>query len=281
MSTLWVAGFGSDLAEDHPGFHDDVYKRRRAWISSLAREHRVSSGPIPRVEYTPEEVATWTHVLSKLKDLFPDHACQQYLSSFPYFNFQGDQLEDISQVLKSRTNWQVRPVAGLLHPRDFLAGLAFKCFHSTQYLRHHSQPSYTPEPDLCHELIGHMPMLANQGYADLVQAIGEASLGADDKMVWHLTKVYWYTVEFGLIREGRDHIKAFGAGVLSSYGELKHIASGAPDLLPFDPFQKLPKMSYKDGYQKAYFILDSFEDAEQKLRALARAMKDPVQPFSL
>eukprot|EP00983_Pelagomonas_calceolata_P064653 1148231-Pelagomonas_calceolata.AAC.3 len=72
--------------------------------------------------------------------------------------------------------------AGLLHPRDFLAGLAFKYFHSTQYLRHHSQPSYTPEPDLVHECLGHMPMLANQEYADLVQAIGEVSLGANEKM---------------------------------------------------------------------------------------------------
>uniref|UniRef100_A0A7S3QR79 phenylalanine 4-monooxygenase n=1 Tax=Dunaliella tertiolecta TaxID=3047 RepID=A0A7S3QR79_DUNTE len=179
----------------------------------------------------------------------------------------------------SRTGWQIRPVAGLLHPRDFLAGLAFKYFHSTQYLRHHSQPSYTPEPDLVHECLGHMPMLANQEYADLVQAIGEVSLGANEKMIWHLTKVYWYTVEFGLIRE-EDKVKAFGAGVLSSYGELQHMAR-IPELLPFDPFQKLPKMSYKDGYQKAYYVLNSFEDAEQKLRELARAMKDPLHPFSL
>eukprot|EP00983_Pelagomonas_calceolata_P073184 1152037-Pelagomonas_calceolata.AAC.1 len=91
MGILCTAGFGSDLADNHPGFHDDVYKRRRAWISNLARQHRINSGPIPRIEYTPEEVATWAQVLSELKQLFPEHACQQYLSSFPLLNFREDQ----------------------------------------------------------------------------------------------------------------------------------------------------------------------------------------------
>jgi phenylalanine-4-hydroxylase len=76
-----------------------------------------------------------------------------------------------------------------MHPRDFLAGLAFRYFHSTQYMRHASKPMYTPEPDVVHELIGHVPMLADPAYCDMVQAIGQASLGADEKTIWHLTKV--------------------------------------------------------------------------------------------
>ena len=108
-------------------------------------------------------------------------------------------------------------------------------------------------------------MLADPGFCDLVHHIGIASLGADDKTIWKLTKIYWYTVEFGVIKEYGD-IKAFGAGVLSSYGEMQHMASGEPIFEPFDPFAKLPPMSYKDGYQKRYFVLESFADGAARIK---------------
>lgn len=100
------------------------------------------------------------------------------------------QLQDVSDALFAASGWRIRPVAGLMHPRDFLAGLAFRHFHSTQYVRHPSQPMYTPEPDVVHELIGHVPMLADPHFSRMAQAIGAASLGADERTVWHLTKVY-------------------------------------------------------------------------------------------
>lgn len=182
----------------------------------------------------------------------------------------------LTQVLQRETGWQIRPVAGLLHPRDFLNGLAFKTFHSTQYIRHKSNPMYTPEPDICHEILGHIPMLADPEYADLVHALGMASLGASD--IWHLTKLYWYTVEFGVVREGSE-IKAFGAGLLSSFGELQYMLAGEkgqfPEFQPLDPFKKLPRMSYKDGFQKRYFICDSFSDTAAKLRAYASSISLP------
>lgn len=262
-----ILGFGADLSKDHPGFEDPDYKQRRVDICNLARSH-VIGHPIPRVEYSRQEVEVWGAVLRELQELYPAHACREFLRCFPMFDFREDeipQLEDLSQILQRTTGWQIRPVAGLLHPRDFLNGLAFKTFHSTQYMRHHSRPSYTPEPDVCHELLGHVPMLADPAFCDLVHAIGVASLGADEKQIWHLTKCYWYTVEFGVVREG-ESIKAFGAGVLSSFGELQHMAEGRAKLLPFDPFQPQPKMSYKDGYQSQYFVLESFEDGARKLR---------------
>eukprot|EP00878_Enallax_costatus_P017081 GHUV01017934.1.p1 GENE.GHUV01017934.1~~GHUV01017934.1.p1 ORF type:complete len:162 (+),score=60.51 GHUV01017934.1:923-1408(+) len=139
-------------------------------------------------------------------------------------------------------------------------------------MRHASKPMYTPEPDVVHELIGHVPMLADPVFADMVQQIGEASLGADEKLVWHLTKVYWYTVEFGVVREGPD-IKAFGSGILSSYGELEYMGKGLAELAPLDPFKPQPKMSYKDGYQKRYFVLDTFESGLKQLRDYADYLK--------
>jgi phenylalanine-4-hydroxylase len=115
-------------------------------------------------------------------------------------------------------------------------------------------------------------MHADPTFAEKVQAIGDARLGADEKTIWHLTKVYWYTVEFGVVREGGD-IKAFGSGILSSYGELEYMGQGTAELVPFDPFATQPKMSYKDGYQKRYFVLDSFEAGLQQLRDYAATLK--------
>lgn len=233
-----------------------------------------SGTPIPRIDYTDEEKETWKVAFEKLKVLYPFHACREFNQSFEKFGFSSEavpQLEDISKVIRNATGWQIRPVAGLMHPRDFLNGLAFKTFHSTQYMRHHSQPMYTPEPDLVHEVLGHVPMLADPAFCRLMHCIGVASLGASEKLVWHLTKVYWYTVEFGVVWE-EEKIKAFGAGILSSFGELQWMAEEKAKIVPFDPYVPQPKMSYKDGFQKQYFALESFEDGAQLLETYAASL---------
>ena len=270
-----ILGFDANLSEDHPGFHDEDYKQRRSWIASLARDI-VPGDPIPRLEYRPEEQETWAKALGELEKLFPTHACKEFLDAVDRLDFRPDvvpQLQDVHEVLQETSGFAIRPVAGLLHPRDFLNGLAFKTFHSTQYMRHFSQPMYTPEPDLIHEIIGHIPMLTNKYYADMVQQIGLASLYATDKEIWHLTKVYWYTVEFGVVME-EEEVKAFGAGILSSYGELDHMKTGDRELAPLDPWAKQPKMSYKDGFQKKYFVLSSFEEGSEVLRRYSKQYID-------
>jgi len=281
--------FGEELDADHPGFTDPTYVARRKEIAAIATSYR-HGREIPRISYTTQEIETWGIVYRNLKSLFAKYACRQHQYVFPlleqncgYSDNNIPQLQDVSNFLQECTGFRLRPVTGLLSSRDFLNGLAFRVFHATQYIRHHSRPLYTPEPDVCHELLGHVPLFADPHFADFSQEIGLASLGASDEDIEKLATCYWFTVEFGLCKEG-DGVKAYGAGLLSSFGELEYAFSGKPELRPFDPFATCKQKYPITEYQPVYMVAESFQNAQERMRvfaeSLARAFGLRYNPFT-
>ena len=174
------------------------------------------------------------------------------------------------------TGWRLRPIAGLLTKREFLNGLAFKTFNCTQYIRHASDPLYTPEPDAVHELIGHIPMLVDPFFADFSQEIGLASLGASEEVLTKLAAVYWFTVEFGLcIEDGKR--KAYGAGVLSSVTEMNWALSDGPPIYKLDPFEIAKNhLDYPiNAVNEKYFVAESFERAKEQMIEFSKSLPRP------
>jgi len=166
---------------------------------------------------------------------------------------------------------------GLLSTRDFLNAFAFRVFHSTQYIRHHSKPHYTPEPDICHELLGHVPLLADPAFARFSHEIGLASLGATEEDLKKLGTLYWWTVEFGLCRQD-DGIRAYGAGILSSYGELEYcLQDNVPKLDLNCEEASLSTYDYTK-YQHKYYIASAFEKVREQFIQFANNLQ---RPFSV
>uniref|UniRef100_U5EJU9 phenylalanine 4-monooxygenase n=1 Tax=Corethrella appendiculata TaxID=1370023 RepID=U5EJU9_9DIPT len=275
-----ILSYGAELDSDHPGFTDEKYRNRRKYFADIAFNYRHGQ-PLPHVDYSEEEVKTWGIVFKNLVKLYPTHACREHNHVFPLLidncGYREDnipQLEDVSNFLKDCTGFTLRPVAGLLSSRDFLAGLAFRVFHSTQYIRHSSRPLYTPEPDVCHELLGHAPLFADPSFAQFSQEIGLASLGAPDEYIERLATCFWFTVEFGLCRQN-GNIKAFGAGLLSSFGELEYCLSDKPELREFEPAKTGEQKYPITEFQPVYFVADSFDDAKEKMVRYANTIPRP------
>jgi phenylalanine-4-hydroxylase len=279
---------GEQLESDHPGFTDPVYRTRRDMIVKNARNFRTGER-LPFVEYSTAETETWGKVYDELKKRHPLYTCEEYRSILDelegvrlYSRNRIPQLQELNDWLKSKTGWILRPVTGLLSARDFLNGLAVKCFHSTQYIRHHSKPFYTPEPDVIHELMGHVPMLGDKDFADLSHDIGLASLGASDSDIKRLATCYWFSVEFGLVKQNNKRM-AYGAGLLSSFGEMEYSCTGQasgfepPEYADWEP-EIAAETNYPiTTYQPKYFVADSLRSAAESTRRFCNF--DIKRPF--
>ncbi len=248
------------LDPDHPGFNDAAYRARRDTIARLALEY-CDGDPAPTVPYTEEEHGVWSRVWNELGPLHERWACRAYLEALELVELDRSripQLAEVNAVIESRQGFQMLPVAGLIKAKNFLRYLGRGRFLSTQYIRHHSCPLYTPEPDIVHELVGHASSLAHPVFARLTRDFGRAANRTEDPQeLLSFERLYWFTLEFGAVEEDGG-VKAYGAGLLSSYGELGRFAKEA-DLAPLD-IERIIATDYDPtGYQETIFVARGFE----------------------
>lgn len=254
------------LDPDHPGFKDPEYRARRNQIAQIALSH-VPGEAIPAAPYSAEEHDVWQTIWKALGPAHQRHACAEYLNCVRRLDFATDripQLGEVSRKVESISGFRLEPVAGLVEPRVFLESLANGVFLCTQYIRHHSTPLYTPEPDVAHEIIGHAITLASTRFAELNRLFGKAvKRTTDANDLDRLARVYWFTIEFGVLRENGE-VKAYGTGLLSSAGELEEMHKA--EFRPLD----LEVMSRHDydptHYQSVLFCGESFEEMYSRLR---------------
>jgi len=257
----------NELHLDHPGANDPEYRKRRDYIAGLAKKFR-ETGVITDVDYTDEEQGIWQVVAGRLEELHAKRANKFYLQAKKDLGFSNDripQLTEMTRRLKELTNFRLAPIEGLVDTRAFLSWLSYRTMLSTQYIRHHSRPEYTPEPDIVHEAIGHIPMFTNPDFADFSQFIGHGARVATDKQIEELGRLYWFTVEFGLTEEDGD-VKAYGAGLLSSYGELEHAFGDKVERRPFDLEAVINTPYTYSDMQPVLFVIPSYSELKEVTR---------------
>ena len=257
------------LDRDHPGFNDPIYRQRRNAIAALAQQY-CEGDDLPNVEYEDVEQQVWRTVWAELEAEHERVACRAYRQACELYRFDPQSIPSFREVnarLHPMQGFTLLPVAGLVMPRVFLEELGGRRFLATQYMRHHSTPLYTPEPDVVHEYIGHVPWLAHEELATLNHAFGQAALRADAERIEALIRVYWYTIEFGILEE-EGALKVYGAGILSSFGEMRRFvdAEHRPwdlDVMAADDFDPT-------NYQEHLYVAPSYARMRDDLLAWLR-----------
>jgi phenylalanine-4-hydroxylase len=222
------------LAKDHPGACDPAYRERRNHIAAQAVAWTPGE-PLPRIEYTEAEHEVWRIVSRELAPKHAKYACRDFREAAAALALPTDripQLDEVTAGLQPLTGWSYHAAAGLVPLREFLGALGDRIFHSTQYIRHGAMPLYTPEPDLIHEVIGHGNLLADPDFAQLNRLAGLAAQRVQTaEALQFLADVFWFTIEFGVLWEDGE-LRAYGAGILSSYGEIEEFRH--MEIRPFD-----------------------------------------------
>jgi phenylalanine-4-hydroxylase len=239
--------------------------------------------------YSADDHATWTTLYARQRDILQGRACDEFLQAQDAMGMTPDRIPkfaDLNRVLGEATGWTLIGVEGLLPELDFFDHLANRRFPVTWWIRRPDQIDYIEEPDLFHDLFGHVPLLMNPVFADYMEAYGRGGVkahGIGPDALQMLTRLYWYTVEFGLIRQA-DGLRIYGSGIVSSKGESIHcLESKAPNRIGFD-LERIMRTRYRiDTFQKTYFVIDSFEQLMDATRPdftpiYARLATEPSYP---
>jgi phenylalanine-4-hydroxylase len=212
--------------------------------------------------YTIEDNAVWATLYKRQLPIVTAYACDEYLNGLNLLGLPNDrvpQCPEISAALKKATGWQMESVAALIPAIQFFTLIANKKFPAATFVRRHEELDYLEEPDMFHEAFGHCPLLTNQAYADFTAMYGKLALAASEEDREMLARLYWFTIEFGLINTKKG-LRAYGGGILSSYGETQYcIDSSMPQRKPYDPIEILRTPYRIDIMQPVYFVIDSFD----------------------
>ena len=212
--------------------------------------------------YTEGEHAVWRLLFERQQKLLKRRACREYLDGLQQLGVAAHGIPDfrrLSDILDRTTGWRIVAVPGLVPDDVFFAFLAARRFPSTCFIRRRDQLDYLQEPDVFHDIAGHVPMLMNPVFADYIQAYGEGGLKAVHLgHLDHLARLYWYTVEFGLIAT-EEGLRIYGSGILSSAGESVYcLEDPHPHRLRFDLRRVMRTQYHIDRYQETYFVIDDF-----------------------
>src|SRR5438874_11952215 len=263
-----------ELEPGHPGLGDAEYIRRREELFAICRKHRLEKLGPPLIQYNAEETRIWREVSPKLDELHIQYASQLYLQAkrdLAITREEIPQLRHLSERVQQETNMHLVPAEGALPYRTFYEYIAQRGFPVTQFIRHGSHPEFTPEPDMIHDCLGHVPPLMNQDYAELLTLIGKA-VAATTKgdQVLSLKRFSWFSVEFGLMEEA-GKVKVFGAGILSSTGEIPY-SINSPEVTrrPFVTDVVINTDYDPSRMQDHLFIAPSFPFLRRALEGLVR-----------
>jgi len=225
--------------------------------------------------YTAEQHAVWAELVRRRRGQLEAHACREYLDGYQFIGLEDDRLPNlaaISQRLKPRTGWSTTPVSGFLPSDAFFEMLDARRFPTTTWLRSRESLAYTPEPDIFHDVFGHVPMHAHKVFADFLQHYGSVCARVKDaETLERLGRLFWYTVEFGLIRE-RGSVKVYGSGVISSHGECTNVIEGGCQVKDFDLDEVLNTPVKVDRIHSLLFAIESFDQIYEAMHEAERRL---------
>ena len=215
--------------------------------------------------YPESDHENWKYLYDRQMKFLPGRACEEYMEGVEKLNFSADRipsLNELSKIFYESTGWKIARVPGLIHEQDFFGMLKKKVFPSTDYIRGKEELDYTPAPDLFHDMFGHMPLLTNKNFASFYQKFGEAAHKAEGANRKYLETFHWFTVEFGLIRK-LEGMRIYGAGIISSLGEVQNALSQNVQVKDFDPEVIIHQQYDVWHLQPILFSIESFEQLEE------------------
>ena len=226
--------------------------------------------------YTEEQHEVWAELACRRMGQLEEHAAREYLEGFEVLGLSRDRLPDltaISRRLEPRTGWQTTPVSGFMPGPAFFEMLAARRFPTTTWLRRRDSLEYTPEPDIFHDVFGHVPMHAHPVFADFLAHYGQLCARVNDQgnqdgaILERIGRVFWYTVEFGLIRQ-QGRVKVYGSGLISSNGECTNVLNGGCEVRRFELEAVLRTPVKVDEMHRLLFAIESFDEAYEAMHTL-------------